>query len=41
MEFYIEHLNWTALICASRYGHTEIVHELLSQEGIDFNIQNI
>lgn len=41
MEFYIEHLNWTALICASRYGYIEIVQELLSQKDININIQDI
>ena len=48
---YIEKLNYlwnltrtfnnTALIYAARYGHKEIVELLISQEGIDINIQDI
>ena len=42
---YLWHLtrtfNYTALIWAACRGHTEIVEHLLSQRGIDINIQNI
>ena len=33
--------NYTALICAANKGHKEIVELLISQEGIDINIQHI
>ena len=33
--------NRTALICAASEGHKEIVELLISQEGIDINIQDI
>ena len=34
-------LLWTALMCASIGGNTEIVKMLLEQEGIDINSKTI
>ena len=41
LEFKVKYLNNTALIIAACNGHTEIVHELLLQDGIDINIKDI
>ena len=34
-------IDWTALMLASRYGHTEIVQLLISQPSIEINSKDI
>lgn len=41
MEFFLKHLNDTALIFAAKEGHKEIVSLLLTQENIDVNRRDI